>query len=212
MIRDDLTPMQYRIRFVDAGVVRVHYGDDRHYYEQLVARHGHLNDLRIEPLVLTDEQLARLAEIQGAGLGGHDAGIYVRYATTEREDTGHFDSAKLTDYRRDQAEPAIKAQRQAAEARGVTLNGVRYDGDPGNRQALSEALQAADDDGRSVFAAWKDSDGHYHVDHPVADVEAALRKIGQRRSALIALEGQYVAQVAAGQADSLALDWSTDYD
>ena len=41
---------------------------------------------------------------------------------------------------------------------------------------------------------------------------AALRKVGKRRAALIGLEGQHVAQVAADEADIMALDWTTAFD
>jgi len=46
-----------------------------------------------------------------------------------------------------------------------------------------------------MFATWKDSDGHWHADHSVSEVEQALMAIGQRRGALIALEGHYAAQL-----------------
>ena len=211
MLRNDLTPMQYRVRFLDGDIERTHYTDDRRYYEQLIARHGHLSELRIEPLTLTPEQQQRLDSLP-AGLTPHDAGIYVRYGTAEDEDSPHFDATLIAAYHRDQAEPAIKAERKRAEALGVVHNGIRYAGDPSNRQAMQEALMAADDDGITVFAAWKDSDGNYHDAVPVVDVRDALRKIGQRRAALIGLEAQYVAAVADGQADGADLDWSTPHD
>lgn len=211
MLRNDLTPMQYRVRFLDGDIERTHYTDDRRYYEQLIARHGHLSELRIEPLTLTPEQQQRLDSLP-AGLTPHDAGIYVRYGTAEDEDSPHFDATLIAAYHRDQAEPAIKAERKRAEALGVVHNGIRYAGDPSNRQAMQEALMAADDGGITVFAAWKDSDGNYHDAVPVVDVRDALRKIGQRRAALIGLEAQYVAAVADGQADGADLDWSTPHD
>lgn len=211
MLRDDLTPMQYHIRFTDSGVERVHYSDDRRYFEKLVASHGRLGGLQIEPLVLTGEQQQRLDNLP-PGMTPHDASVYVRYGTAESEDSPHFDDALIIAYRQDQAEPKIKAQRKAAESIGVVHNGIRYHGDPSNRQALSEALQAAADGGMTAFADWKDSDGHYHKSVPAKDVEAALRKIGQRRAALIGLEAKYVAQVATGDADIMALDWTTPHD
>jgi hypothetical protein len=212
MLRNDLTPMQYIIRFLDGDIERTHYADDRQYYEDLIAHHGHLSDLRIKPLALTTEQQQRLDEIQGAGLDPHDASIYVRYGTAESEDSPYYDAEAFVVYRQAQAEPVIKAQRIAAEAEGVVVNGVRYAGNASNRQSLSEALQAATDASMTTFDVWKDSDGNYHANHPVADITAALRKIGRRRSALIALESQYIAEVAAGQADSADLDWSTPHD
>lgn len=211
MLRDDMTPMSYRIRFLDNDVERTHYSDDRRYFEQLIAQHGHLSDLRIDAVTLTPEQQQRLDAIKGAGLSAHDAAVYVQYGTTESDDTAFFDAAKLLDYHRAQVEPQVKAQRKAAEALGVTLNGVHYDGSADNRQAIQEALTAAADAGMTTFASWKDSAGKHHAQHPVSDVETALRQIGQRRAALIELEGQHVDAVAAGT-DPLTLDWSTEWD
>lgn len=212
MLRDDLAPLQYRIRFLDNDVERTHYSDDRRYFEQLIAQHGHLSDLRIEPLTLTPEQQQRLDAIKGAGVSAHDASVYVQYGTTENDDTAFFDAAKLINYQRAQVEPQVKAQRKKAEALGVTVNGVHYDGSPDNRQAMQEALTAAADAGMTTFASWKDSAGQHHVNRPVIDVEDALRKIGQRRARLIALEAQHVDAVIADEVDLLALEWVTEWD
>jgi len=211
MLRDDMTPMSYRIRFLDNDVERTHYSDDRRYFEQLIAQHGHLSDLQIEPLTLTPEQQQRLDAIKDAGLSAHDAAVYVQHGTTESDDTAFFDAAKLLDYQRAQVEPQVKAQRKKAEALGVAVNGIRYDGSPESRQALQEALTAAADASMTTFVSWKDSDDQYHANHPVIDVEDALRKIGQRRARLITLEAQHVDAVAAGT-DPLTLDWSTEWD
>lgn len=103
-----------------------------------------------------------------------------------------------------QLEPLRKEQ----EAIGVTVNGIRYSGDPSNRQALGESLQFASAANASTFAGWKDSDGAYHADHPVADVQQAYEAIGHRRSALIAKEGEYAAQIYAGMLTDLSsLGW-----
>lgn len=212
MIKDDMTVCQFRARFQDNGVERTHYTDDRRYYERLVASHGHLSELRIDPLTLNAEQQQRLDKIKAYGLTGHDASVYVQHGTTEADDTGYFDVTKIDAYLRSLIEPTIRAQRKAAEVAGVVLNGVRYSGDAGNRQALQEAILAADDSGMAAFATWKDSDNQYHLNHPVVAVKEALRKIGHRRSALIALEALYVAQLAAGDIEPGQVDWSTEYD
>lgn len=103
----------------------------------------------------------------------------------------------------------IESQRKAAEADGVTINGVRYGGEPSNRQALGEALEFASASEATVFPGWKDSDNQFHADHPVADVLSAYQAIGQRRSQLIGLEGQYIAEVEDGTlTDVSGLDWS----
>ncbi|MCE8004211.1 DUF4376 domain-containing protein [Billgrantia ethanolica] len=92
---------------------------------------------------------------------------------------------------------AIESARKAAEAEGIRHNDIRYAGDPENRQAIREALEAAEDAGMQAFNRWKDSDNRFHVDHPVADVWAALRAIATRRSQLINREGDFVAQIDA---------------
>ena len=92
----------------------------------------------------------------------------------------------------------LTAARKEQERQGVTLNGIRYAGDPGNRQALQEAIAFMDDAGLTEFPAWKDSDDVFHVNHPLADVFDAYRAVGVRRVALIAAEGEYAAQIIAG--------------
>jgi len=92
----------------------------------------------------------------------------------------------------------LSAARKAEEQQGVTLNDIRYAGDPGNRQALQEAISFMDYAELDEFARWKDSDDVFHADHPLADVKDAARAIGARRSQLIAAEGEYAAQIIAG--------------
>ena len=92
----------------------------------------------------------------------------------------------------------LSAARKAQEQQGVTLNGIRYAGDPSNRQALQEAVAFMDDAGLTEFPIWKDSDDVFHVDHPLIDVVDAYRAIGARRVQLIAAEGEYAAQVVDG--------------
>lgn len=92
----------------------------------------------------------------------------------------------------------LEPQRKDAEAKGVIINGIRYAGDPSNRQALGEALEYASVSDVTVFSGWKDSDGKFHLNHPVADVRNAYEAIGTRRSALIALEGTYASEIMSG--------------
>ncbi|MFB9867922.1 DUF4376 domain-containing protein [Vreelandella sulfidaeris] len=92
---------------------------------------------------------------------------------------------------------ALEAARKDAEREGVTVEGIRYAGDPSNRQALSEALDLAAITDQTHFSSWKDSDGQFHAAHPVADVHAALLAIGQRRGELIDREGALNEQISA---------------
>ena len=98
----------------------------------------------------------------------------------------------------DQLLRQLTQERKEQEQQGVTINGIRYAGDPGNRQTLQEAITYIEDAGLTEFPAWKDSDDVFHADHPLADVKDAVRAIGARRSQLIAAEGEYAAQIAAG--------------
>ena len=92
----------------------------------------------------------------------------------------------------------LSAARKEQERKGVTVNGIRYAGDPGNRQALQEAIAFMEDAGLTEFASWKDSDNAFHANHPLVDVSSAYRAIGERRAQLIATEGEYAAQITAG--------------
>ncbi|MCE8027555.1 hypothetical protein HOP54_02475 [Halomonas daqingensis] len=100
----------------------------------------------------------------------------------------------------------LESGRKLSEQAGVTLNGIRYAGDPGNRQALAESLDLAAETGQTTFAAWKDSDDLFHADHPVADVRHALLDIATRRGQLIAREGELNAQIDAILADEQLSD------
>ena len=92
----------------------------------------------------------------------------------------------------------LTQQRKEQEHQGVTINGIRYAGDPGNRQALQEAIAFMDDAGLTEFESWKDSDNVFHASHPLDDVVDAYQAIGARRSQLITTEGEYAAQIIAG--------------
>ena len=93
--------------------------------------------------------------------------------------------------------------RKSQERQGVTINGIRYAGDPGNRQTLQEAITYLEDAGLTEFPTWKDSDDVFYADHPLADVKDAARAIGARRSQLVAAEGEYAAQIIAGTLSDL---------
>jgi len=99
----------------------------------------------------------------------------------------------------------LTAARKEQEQQGVTINGIRYAGDPGNRQALQEAIAFMDYAGLTEFESWKDSDNAFHADHPLADVVVAYQAIGARRAELIAAEGEYAAQITGGTFTDLSL-------
>ena len=102
----------------------------------------------------------------------------------------------------------LTAERKLQEQQGVTVNDIRYAGDPSNRQAIAEAMQFMADAEATEFPVWKDSDDVFHANHPLTDVVDAYRAIGVRRVQLIAAEGQYAAQVVDGSlTDVTGLTW-----
>ena len=104
----------------------------------------------------------------------------------------------------DQLLQQLTQARKDQERQGVTINGIRYAGDPGNRQALQEAIAFMEDAGLTEFPKWKDSDNQFHVDHPLADVRDAYQAIGVHRVQLIATEGDYAEQIIAGTLTDLS--------
>jgi hypothetical protein len=99
----------------------------------------------------------------------------------------------------------LSAERKFQERQGVVINGIRYAGDPGNRQALQEAIAFMDYAGLTEFESWKDSDNVFHASHPLVDVVDAYQAIGARRAQLIATEGEYAAQITGGTFTDLSL-------
>ena len=104
----------------------------------------------------------------------------------------------------DQLLVQLATERKEQERQGVVINNIRYAGDPGNRQALQEAIAFMNDAGLTEFPKWKCSDDEFHVNHPLADVFDAYRAVGVRRVALIAAEGEYAAQITAGTLTDLS--------
>jgi hypothetical protein len=134
-----------------------------------------------------------------ASNGSQDAFIKKGLVAVSDEDLATL-RAPTTDQLLQQLTQARKEQ----EHQGVTINGIRYAGDPSNRQAISEAMQFMADAGATEFPAWKDSDDVFHANHPLTDVVDAYRAIGVRRVQLIAAEGQYSAQITAGTLTDLS--------
>ena len=104
----------------------------------------------------------------------------------------------------DQLLQQLTQARKEQERQGVTLNGIRYAGDPGNRQTLQEAIAFMDDAGLTEFLSWKDSDDVFHAGHLLSDVVDAYQAIGERRAALIAIEGEYAEKIIAGTLTDLS--------
>ena len=104
----------------------------------------------------------------------------------------------------DQLLQQLTQARKEQETQGVTINGIRYAGNPGNRQTLQEAITYLEDAGLTEFPTWKDSDDVFHAGHLLSDVVDAYQAIGERRAALIAIEGEYAEKIIAGTLTDLS--------
>ena len=118
---------------------------------------------------------------------------------TEGEVNAHRNPKPTTD----QLLQQLAVERKEQETQGVTINDIRYAGDPGNRQALQESIAFMEDAGLTEFPGWKDSDNKFHVDHPLADVVQAYRAIGIQRVNLIATEGNHANKIISGKITDL---------
>ena len=129
--------------------------------------------------------------------------VFLDYRLTANED-GDYGSPSGAEVKK-QLMSDLSAARKEQELQGVVINGIRYAGDPGNRQALQEAIAFMDYAGRTEFESWKDSDNQFHASHPLVDVVDAYQAIGAHRAELIAAEGEYAAQITGGTFTDLSL-------
>ena len=129
--------------------------------------------------------------------------VFLDYRLTANED-GDYGSPSGAEVKK-QLMSDLSAARKEQERQGVVINGIRYAGDPGNRQALQEAIAFMEDAGLTDFESWKDSDNLFHADHPLADVVVAYQVIGAHRAELIATEGEYAARITGGTFTDLSL-------
>ena len=129
--------------------------------------------------------------------------VFLDYRLTANED-GDYGSPSGAEVKK-QLMSDLSAARKEQERQGVVINGIRYAGDPGNRQALQEAIAFMDYAGLTEFESWKDSDNQFHASHPLVDVVDAYQAIGARRAELIATEGEYAAQITGGTFTDLSL-------
>ena len=111
--------------------------------------------------------------------------------------------AELNKSTTDQLLQQLTQARKEQERQGVTINDVRYGGEPENRQALQESIAFMNDAGLTEFEKFKDSDNVFHVDLPVSEVFNAYRAVGMRRVQLISAEGDYAEQIITGTLSDL---------
>jgi len=129
--------------------------------------------------------------------------VFLDYRLTANED-GDYGSPSGAEVKK-QLMSDLSAARKEQEQQGVVINGLRYAGDPGNRQALQEAIAFMEDAGLTEFESWKDSDNKFRASHPLIDVVDAYQVIGAHRAELIATEGEYAAQITGGTFTDLSL-------
>jgi hypothetical protein len=159
-------------------------------------REIHGDNIPVDAVEITTEQHEELLQGQSQGL------------VITADENGYPTLSDPLPPTSDQLISKINRQRKAAERQGITHNNIRYAGSPEDRQTMDEAMIFAEDAGITVFSVWKDSDNEFHTNHPVSDVVEAYQIIGQNRMRLIELEGQYIAQVQAGELTEVdGLNW-----
>lgn len=57
------TPCTYKVTLKNRGIEETHYANFRTHWQDMVAKHDHLTDLKFEEITFTAEQDARLQEI-----------------------------------------------------------------------------------------------------------------------------------------------------
>ena len=106
---------------------------------------------------------------EGGQVFGYEAWQVKKIGLTEMSEA-EMDLHINAEISKDQLLYRLSVYRKAQEIQGVTINSIRYAGDPGNRQALQEAIAFMEDVGLTEFPSWKDSDNCFHADHPLVDV------------------------------------------
>jgi len=106
---------------------------------------------------------------EGGQVFGYEAWQVKKIGLTEMSEA-EMDFHINPEISKDQLLYRLSFDRKEQERQGVTVNSTRYAGDPGNRQALQEAIAFMEDVGLTEFPSWKDSDNCFHADHPLVDV------------------------------------------
>ena len=115
---------------------------------------------------------------------------------------------------KDSLRSQIARRRWMEECKGIVYDGVRFSGDAGSRQSVTESLEAARQyeakNGEGSFSThWKGVDGWITVG--LSDLEAIHEALAMRRQDCFNRERELLDAVEAGQEISLGSGWP-DYD
>lgn len=128
---------KYKVTFKDEDVTRTNYTSDRKQYENLVARWGHLTDLKFENVVPTLEQKNRLDTINDIEdetkfQYPFEVNQFVQYNAVHPETDAEFIKVFLTEETKNNTLEVLKAEMKDAarqirwevETGGITFNGI----------------------------------------------------------------------------------------
>lgn len=128
---------KYKVTFKDEDVTRTNYSSDRKQYENLVARWGHLTDLKFENVVPTLEQKNRLDTINDIEdeikfQYPFEVNQFVQYNAVHPETDAEFIKVFLTEETENNALEVLKTEMKDAarqirwevETGGISFNGI----------------------------------------------------------------------------------------
>jgi len=128
---------KYKVTFKDEDVTRINYSSDRKQYENLVARWGHLTDLKFETVVPTLEQENRLDTVNNIEDGTKlqypfEVNQFVQYNAVHPETDAEFLKVFITEETENNALKVLKTElkdavrqiRWEVETSGVSVNGM----------------------------------------------------------------------------------------
>lgn len=182
-------PYALRVTFYDRDTFRVKYDHNEKYWREFVKKWWHHHSLNFEPLVLSDEQQARLDEVNQAAIPQQwlgEVAVYVEFGYVEPESQCPYlsDKAELPEnlearyeHLLNQKRQELAAHRYKVETGGVvTDQGMKVLTDRESQAQLTSAYQTLKE-GVLTQIDWKSANGWVQVTlediTPIAHLVAA---------------------------------------
>ena len=162
--------------FTDNGEPRTQYGNDRQYWEKMVAMWGHLNSLHIEAVTPTAEQQQRLQDLNAQeGLSenwlGSAADFVEHGVILPDSDCPFLENLKpayqgtTLSYFKDAVRNDLAAYRYDKEVGGIKFGGAMVATDRSSQSMLNAAVTKAEKD-PTFTVDWKTKNGFVALDAP----------------------------------------------
>lgn len=163
----------YKVSFMDDDNLRVNYSSDRQHYEKLVARWGHLTNLKFEPVVPTQEQQNRLDTINAIDdpakfLHTYDCNLFVQFNAVHPENQAQFleqfrspeTENNMLEVYKTELKDAARKKRWEVETSGITVDGINLRTDEKSQTRIANLVT-------TVIADEESQEFHFESDHGV---------------------------------------------